>query len=42
MDRMTRNGHFWQDDSQVVELTIWKMWADGEPPGCQIQVDWLR
>jgi len=41
MDRMTRNGHFWHDDSQVIELTIWKMWADGEAPGVQIQVDWL-
>ena len=41
MDRMTRNGHFWKDDSQVVELTIWKAWSEAIPPGVQIRVDWL-
>jgi Holliday junction resolvase RusA-like endonuclease len=41
LDRITRNGQFWKDDSQVVALDVSKWWADGEPPGVQIRVDWL-
>lgn len=41
LDRITRNGHFWKDDSQVVALDVSKWWADDEPPGVQIRVDWL-
>lgn len=42
LDRMTRNGGYWRDDSQVVELIVRKQWDDAEAPGCIIRLDWLE
>lgn len=38
LDRITRHGAFWRDDSQVVHLTITKQWAPDSKAHCVVEL----
>jgi Holliday junction resolvase RusA-like endonuclease len=38
LDRITRHGAYWRDDSQVVHLTITKQWAHGSGASCAVEL----
>ena len=41
LDQITRSGCVWQDDSQVVSLTVHKFWAVGAEQGCSVSISTL-
>ena len=38
LDQITRSGNVWRDDSQVVSLTVEKLWASGNESGCSVLI----
>ena len=38
LDQITRSGCVWRDDSQVVSLTVHKIWASGNESGCAVLI----
>jgi Holliday junction resolvase RusA-like endonuclease len=38
LDRITRSERIWQDDSQVVSLTVHKFYAVGAEQGCSVSI----
>ena len=38
MDQITKSGRIWRDDSQVVSLTVHKLWASGNESGCSVLI----
>ena len=38
MDQITKSGRIWKDDSQVVSLTVHKLWASGNESGCSVLI----
>lgn len=38
LDAITKDGRFWNDDSQVVYLTVAKRWTDDEP-GISVRIE---
>ena len=41
MDQITKSGKVWRDDSQVVSLTVHKLWAVGAEQGCSVSISTL-
>jgi Holliday junction resolvase RusA-like endonuclease len=39
LDRITKSGRVWRDDSQVVTLIVHKFWAMGGDHGCSVWID---
>jgi len=37
-DQITQSGRVWRDDSQVVEMKIYKYWAIGNEQGCSVRI----
>lgn len=38
MDQITKSGRVWRDDSQVVSLSVGKLWASGNESGCSVLI----
>jgi Holliday junction resolvase RusA-like endonuclease len=41
-DQITRCGHIWRDDSQVIALKADKFWAVGDDAGCSVSISTLE
>lgn len=39
LDAITKDGRFWTDDSQVVDLHVTKAWANGDEPSIYVTIE---